>query len=193
MPRKLLKRKRGKRRNGLITRTNLPIMKFENFLQDSGAITTTGHVTTLTVGQDVGSNRRVGNIMRCLKLEYHYYLSPSATDGNDIIRVLFLRAKSSSFTLTNCPELNEPLDPFQAEKLADHIVPMYSIQNSTDGPGTVKKVISGVITLGSRVYFNGPNYDDYTSGFYMIYMVSDSAATPYPTIDGWCRLYFADN
>jgi len=184
------KRPNKSKKNSPITCSIIP--KFEDYLQDAGAITTTGHITTLTVGQAVGNNRRIANRMRIYKIEYHYFIAASATDGNNIIRVLYGQTRGDAFTLTQCPPINEPLDPFKAVTLRDHIVPLYSFENTNDGPGVVKRVIKGTINMNCTVYFDGANYDDYRSPFPFIYMISDSGVTPYPTVDGWTRVYFSD-
>lgn len=187
------KRMRRKRRTSLITSSILPVLKYKDFSFDGQTVTTSGHLSTLGIPCEVGYAGRVGYRVKYLRIEYNLLFSPSATDGNDTVRLILAKSRSPGFVIGDCPDYNTPLDLFTCEKpKMDLMIPLHAIENTNNGPGVVKKVFRGSVKLGGTVYFSGALYNDYASGYYFTYVVSDSAVTPYPTVDGWLRVFFSD-
>jgi hypothetical protein len=131
---------------------------------------------------------RIGNRIMMGHIEAKLTFAPSATDGNDIIRIMIVEGYNP-LVVGDFPDVFYPFNFNKGRVLHDKTVPL-NIQGSDIS--VWKKYYSFKLPLNKLCQFESGTQDSVCLGKLYLYMVSDSLATPYPTASGAVTLFFRD-
>jgi len=152
-------------------------------------IESTGYLALINeIAQGTTNADRIGNRIKMGCIECKLTFAPSATDGNDIIRVLVVEGYNP-LVVNDFPDVFYPFNFNKGRVLYDKTVPL-NIQGSNIS--VWKKYFSFRIVLNKMCQFESGTQDSVCLGKIYLYFVSDSLATPFPTVSGAVTLFFRD-
>jgi len=194
------KSKRTRRSRGVPKLVNrLPVVtdKYIDHAYDFENVTTTRQeYFPLEIENGVAINQRLTQNIFVDRFECKLTFAASATDGNDLIRFMFVRGFLGTAVETDLPDsFSVGIDPYRFEILKDTVLTLTSTGDgygSGQGPGVFKKYVSWTFNVRKLVSFYGAVETNCIQNKFMLVMFSNSPVTPHPTVQGFIRTYFHD-
>lgn len=136
-------------------------------------------------------NGRIGNRVQLRGIKFNYVVAASASDGNNIVRMVIARPRATSAGVV-APGLYDKYDPDEWEVLFDKKWCL-SLMAWVSGTqlGIQKRVFNKYIRINANLYYDDGESSSLQRPFY-IHFLSDSAVLPSPTINGSCKVYYKD-
>ncbi len=155
-------------------------------IQDAGRTPVSEAVTEIQQGDS--AVQRIGN--RVKVTGFYGKFTITYADTTNIVRVIMYMPRNPTSTLSTI-DTNDLIDFDDFNILYDK-----SFAVSSGGPGTKNITISRKWNRGNKsginVFYASGSSTDYAKNPIFLYVVSDSAGVPDPTINGNYRLYFKD-
>lgn len=166
------------------------LAKFLDTTFGASAVSDTAQLVNLgsvTLGSAI--TNRLRNEIFLQKLELHFTLTASDTDGFNTFRFMIVKALSPTAVIGDLPtNLTEVIDTRRFKIIWDKLYPVHGFSSGYLGPISIEKTFM----IRDKVKFFGSTSTDWILGRYMFVYMSDSSAIPHPYITGFMRQTFYD-
>lgn len=210
------KRKPYYRRRGYRPRRRFPLYKrklyagrpeLKTHLVEFNAVPISTTLTTrdlCSVAQGITAGMRIGNKIFVKYLKFEVLIKPSATDGNNSMRLTIgqFPSKKQPVSTTLTPTNDGcPASWWQSWSYSTGIRLYYNKMftlsatngaNATDnnGPGVQHRYIKKKIRINRYIEYNSVYHP--VGGYLFLWHTSDSSLTPFPLMSGTSRIYYYD-